>query len=78
MNGTLNLILLEFNIAISKTLIKHNVKGCGQYKWKASIEYPDSEFLVYCTSDGSNWVAYQVWTKINEVEGPFAPGQDYP
>jgi hypothetical protein len=62
----------EFNIGISKLLVSKKISGCGQYKFRES-SIDKNEYLVYCTSDGSNWAAYIVWPNIGEVTGPHTP-----
>lgn len=60
----------EFNPQITKALIAKQIRGCGEYKYRENARH-HSEYLVHCTADGKNWVAYLVWPKIKEVEGPF-------
>lgn len=62
----------EPHLEISKALAANGVGGCGQMKYKPHRE-ADHEFLVYCTRDGEVWRAYQVWTLIEEAEGPYTP-----
>lgn len=62
----------DFNMGITKTLASNNVGGCGQYKYRESIK-DRGEYLVYCTRDGSNWVAYLVWPNIGKLTGPHTP-----
>ena len=59
----------EFHLGIPKTLVKNNIRGCGQFKYKQS-EKTDSEYKVQCTRDGKNWVEYLVWTSSGSVSGP--------
>ena len=67
----------EFHRGISQALIKGQVRGCGEYKYKENARHR-SEFLVRCTLDGKNWTAYLVWPKINKIMGPYKtdPGQN--
>lgn len=67
----------DFHLEISKTLAKNNIRDCGQYKYKTNLDYPNKEFLVFCTKDGSSWTAYQVWTLIGKVEGPFKADSNF-
>lgn len=62
----------DFNLDITKALAAKDIAGCGEYKYKASLEQR-REYIVYCTADGENWTAYLVWTGINEVMGPYPP-----
>jgi len=59
----------EFHKGITQTLAENGIRGCGEYKYKASLKH-DNEYVVYCTSDGKNWSAYLVWTSIKKVTGP--------
>ena len=65
------------NAAISKALVKGGATGCGEYYYKASSQSAD-EYLVYCTRDGKNWVAWLVWPAIGNVIGPNKPAKDMP
>ena len=60
----------EFNIEISKTLVSHNVRGCGEYKYRESSRNR-GEYLVRCTNDGKNWHTYVVWIYANKILGPY-------
>lgn len=62
----------EFNIPISRTFVQNDVTGCGQYKYRASSESP-AEYLVHCSRDGKKWTAYIVWSRIEELMGPYDP-----
>ncbi|VWD62332.1 hypothetical protein BCO71033_06743 [Burkholderia contaminans] len=62
----------DFNLEISKSLAWNKVRGCGEFKYRASSQDQD-EYLVYCTADGSMWTAYLVWTAIHKVMGPLKP-----
>lgn len=62
----------QFHLGISRTLIKNSIGGCGELKYRASV-VNDNELLVYCTMDGENWIAYQVWPNTGEVTGPVRP-----
>lgn len=59
----------DFNLPISKALAQNLIKGCGEFKYRPSSRNK-GEFLVYCTRDGKNWVAYLVWAPIAKVNGP--------
>jgi hypothetical protein len=55
---------------ITKSLAHHQARGCGVYVYKPRYNI-DSEFLVYCSPDGSSdWTAFLVWPNIDEVTGP--------
>lgn len=56
----------EINIDITKSLVKNNVTGCGEFHYKQSKSQP-SEYYVKCTSDGYNWTYYLVWTQTKKV-----------
>ncbi len=60
------------NVDISRTLVKNNVGGCGQYMFRASA-FDRDEYMVHCSRDGSTWTAYIVWPSINKVQGPLQP-----
>jgi len=51
---------------INKLLIKHQVRGCGEYYIK---EVASDEFVIACTSDGKNWTYYIAWPNIDELYG---------
>ena len=55
---------------ITKTLIKNNISGCGEYYVKESKEN-NNEYLVACSSDVKNWNLYIVWSEIGEIQGPL-------
>ena len=59
----------DLNVEITKTLVAKKVKGCGEYKYRETHRH---EYLVHCSRDGKNWIAYQVWPKIGEITGPHA------
>lgn len=59
----------ESNVLISKALVQNSIKGCGEFKYRPSSKNK-GEFLVYCTRDGKNWVAYLVWAPVGKVTGP--------
>lgn len=59
----------DFNGSISKALAQNSVRGCGEFKYRES-RMNRGEYLVYCTRDGSNWIAYLVWTSSKKVTGP--------
>ncbi|CAM8642509.1 hypothetical protein MCEMSEM18_03523 [Comamonadaceae bacterium] len=65
------------NAGIMRALASNNVAGCGQYSYKAAAG-SSSEYLVYCTRDGKNWMAYLVWPKIGKVMGPNRTSPDIP
>lgn len=62
----------SFNVGITRALAKNNIKGCGDYKYKRSIQN-EGEYLVHCSVDGFNWTAYLVWVPIEKVMGPYKP-----
>lgn len=62
----------DFNLGISKALAGKKIRGCGQYKFRES-SMDKKEYLVYCTRDGNDWLAYLVWPNIGSVTGPHAP-----
>ena len=49
----------NFNLSISKALLKENIKGCGQFMYKQSTKNKNV-FCVLCTNDGDNWKEYFV------------------
>lgn len=60
----------DSHLEISKSLAWNKVRGCGEFKYRASRQDKD-EYLVYCTADGSTWTAYLVWSAIHKVMGPL-------
>jgi len=58
------------NIQISRTLVKNNIRGCGEFKYKKNLNY-NNEYLVRCTRDGKNWRAYTIYGLSEEILGPF-------
>lgn len=60
----------DINIQIARTLVKNNVKGCGEIKYKESTK-TRSKYLVHCSSDGKYWKSYLVWPSLGEVHGPY-------
>lgn len=64
----------DFNLTITKILASKNIRGCGEYYYKQSKDKRDHQYLVKCTSDGSNFLYYHVWTLIKKVHGPFRTG----
>lgn len=60
----------NFNLEITRSLSNKNIRGCGQYKFRESSK-DKGEYLVYCSRDGRNWLAYIVWPNINNVMGPY-------
>ena len=54
---------------IARTLVKNQIRNCGQLQYRRAAEQPD-EYLVYCTRDGANWSAYLVFTAAEKVTGP--------
>ena len=59
----------DTDINISRAIVTNNIGSCGQYKYRES-KFDKGEYLVHCTSDGINWIAYFVWAKIGRVTGP--------
>ncbi|MCH5490484.1 hypothetical protein [Pseudomonas syringae] len=64
--------LEKFDQRISKTLAVNGIRGCGQYKFKEDAKQSKS-YIVYCSRDGENWLAYIVWAASEKVMGPYAP-----
>lgn len=67
----------EFDASISKALAVNNIRGCGQYMYRAHYRQK-GEYLVYCTGDGKFWTAYLVWAPIEKVMGPYPPDKTIP
>jgi len=61
----------DFNMEITKVLVKNGVTGCGTYKYRASTKPSDKEYLVYCSRDGKTWTAYMVFIYTGKVLGPY-------
>ena len=49
---------------ISKALVSHNIKGCGEMYY---TEAQKDEYVVACSRDGVNFEYYDVWPRIDEV-----------
>lgn len=62
----------DLNMDITKALASKDIRGCGWYKYRESSNNR-GEYLVYCTSDGSNWTGYLVWANTGDVIGPHTP-----
>lgn len=62
----------EVNPDIIRALIRNQITGCGQFKYKASLT-TRGEYIVLCSPDGINLTGYLVWTPINKVMGPYRP-----
>mgnify|MGYP007022264338 CR=1 FL=1 len=62
----------DVDLAITRALIRNNVSGCGQYKYRSSSQN-SGEYLVYCSRDGETWTAYIVWPNVEKAMGPLAP-----
>lgn len=61
------------NVDISETLKSQSVPSCSRYKYRRSSQN-QSEYLVYCTSDGSKWTGYIVLAHLHKIPvGPFEP-----
>lgn len=64
------------NRDVALALAANNIRGCGQFKHKRHIQ-GGSEYIVYCTGDGHNWVAYIVFAAIQKVMGPYPPSPEF-
>ncbi|MBB6561985.1 hypothetical protein HNP48_004687 [Acidovorax soli] len=60
----------DLNVDISRAFVAKQIRGCGEYRYKES-RATRTEYLVHCTRDGKNWVAYLVWTRTGAITGPF-------
>lgn len=58
-------------IKIGRVLLGKGIKGCGEYYVRASSQ-DQGEYLISCTSNGTTWTYYLVWTEANEVIGPYS------
>lgn len=67
----------NFHQGITKALMSHNARDCGEYHYKESVSSAN-EFVVYCTRDGKNWSAYLVWPQNGDVMGPYQTSKDLP
>ena len=54
-----------YDAPIIRALFKNDVRGCGEYRFKASDF--QGEYIVQCTRDGHHWRTYKVWPGIQEV-----------
>lgn len=62
----------NYDQRITKTLVVNGITGCGEYKFKEDAKKSKS-YVVYCSRDGKNWLAYIVWAASEKVMGPFPP-----
>ena len=62
----------DFNPGIARALSKHQVSGCGEFKYKTNSQHL-REYIVRCTCDGKIWWSYLVWVGIDKVSGPYPP-----
>jgi hypothetical protein len=60
----------KFNLSIAEALVVNNIKGCGQFMYRAHHRQR-GEYLVYCTGDSKFWTAYLVWVPSERVMGPY-------
>lgn len=61
------------NPEIIRALISNKIEGCGEFQYRKSYDNT-SEYLVYCTRDGKNWVSYIVFPRDildSDVQGPY-------
>jgi len=58
-------------IEIGRSLVKNQIKNCGEYYIRPSSEH-NHEYLVGCSIDGESWSYYVVWTSVQEVMGPYS------
>ena len=66
----------EFNKSIIKTLIKHQVRGCGELVYREHDRY-NNEYIVKCTGYKQPQTIYIAWTAINKIQGPYAYDPSY-
>lgn len=64
---------------ISKLMVENNIGGCGEMYSRENTEH-NNEFLIACTSDGSNFKYYLAWPNIDKImavkdEGFAKPNQ---
>jgi len=57
-------------IQIGKTLVRSKITGCGELYVRKS-KTSDSEYLVACTRNTTEWRFYVVKTNDNTVNGPL-------
>lgn len=62
----------DYDSRISRTLTVNSISGCGEYKFKEDAKKSKS-YVVYCSRDGKNWLAYIVWAASEKVMGPYPP-----
>lgn len=60
---------------VMRALLTNQIRGCGEFYMRRAkdsennpAEYGD--YLIYCTSDGKTWVAWEVFPSSNQVLGP--------
>lgn len=51
-------------VDIGRIMVSNNIRGCGEYHVK---EITNKEYVVACTSDGTNWTYYVVYSAINKI-----------
>ena len=60
------------NAGISAALAKAKARDCEKYRYRQRSGGGSGEYLVHCTTDGTNWLAqYFVWLATGTVRGPF-------
>jgi len=58
----------ELNAALAKA----NAKGCEKRRYRQRAGGGSGEYLVHCSTDGTNWVSqYFVWLATGTVRGPY-------
>lgn len=67
----------EFKLEIARTLAKNQVRGCGEFYYRAASG-GSNEYLVYCTRDGNVWSSYLAFTSAETVMGPYGPDASLP
>lgn len=65
------------SVPISAALARHGARGCGEMYHRQAADSA-SEFLVYCSPDGRQWIGYLVWTISGDVMGPLKISNDIP
>jgi len=59
-----------FQPDIARALAKHQIRGCGNFRYKQNGSNSDL-FLVECSKDGKSWTAYHVNVADRKVDGPL-------
>ena len=63
---------VDVQYEIAKVIASNKMSGCGEFTWTANPGQ-SSEYTVKCSSDGTNWTTYTVWTKVDKIVPGVTP-----